>query len=106
MIRVGERLETLAQSGSIFTNGLGLLYLANIFESDNVRENRAFPLIEANFETGRGNQGQTLWDAYNGFTEWLDHQRGQSEISRLESAWFGDSVRLINKAHLEALALV
>jgi hypothetical protein len=26
MIRVGERLETLAQSGSIFTNGLGLLY--------------------------------------------------------------------------------
>ena len=27
MIRVGERLETLAQSGSIFTNGLGLLYI-------------------------------------------------------------------------------
>jgi hypothetical protein len=27
MIRVGERLETLAQSGSIFTNGLGLLYV-------------------------------------------------------------------------------
>jgi hypothetical protein len=29
MIRVGERLETLAQSGSIFTNGLGLLYAWN-----------------------------------------------------------------------------
>lgn len=88
------------------TSELLELYLANIFESDNVRENRAFPLIQSNFETGRGNQGQTLWDAYNGFTKWLDHQRGKSEVSRLESAWFGDSVRLRNKAHLEALALV
>jgi hypothetical protein len=30
MIRIGERLETLAQSGSIFTNGLGLLYIMSL----------------------------------------------------------------------------
>ena len=36
------------------TSELLELYLANIFESDNVRENRAFPLIEANFEALRG----------------------------------------------------
>jgi phage/plasmid-like protein (TIGR03299 family) len=82
------------------------LYISNIFQTDNPTEHKAFPYILANFEEGRGNQGKTLWDAYNGYTEWLDHQRGKSEVSRLESAWFGESARLRTKAHLEALALL
>ncbi|WP_013320624.1 DUF932 domain-containing protein [Gloeothece verrucosa] len=82
------------------------LYIGNIFSSDSPTENWAFPLIQENFEAGKGNGGKTLWDAYNGFTEWLDHQRGKSEVSRLESAWFGDSARLRIKAHREALALL
>jgi phage/plasmid-like protein (TIGR03299 family) len=88
------------------TKELFELYLANIFELETPRDNKAFPLIQENFEAGRGNQGKSLWDAYNGFTEWLDHQRGKSEVSRLESAWFGDSARLRIKAHREALALL
>ena len=82
------------------------LYIGNIFHSDDPTEHKAFPHILANFEEGRGNKGKTLWDAYNGFTEWLDHQRGKSEVSRLESAWFGESARLRVKAHREALALL
>jgi phage/plasmid-like protein (TIGR03299 family) len=82
------------------------LYIGNILQSDDPTEHKAFPCILANFEEGRGNQGKTLWDAYNGFTEWLDHQRGKSEVSRLESAWFGGSARLRAKAHREALALL
>lgn len=82
------------------------LYIGNIFQSDDPTEHKAFPYILANFEEGRGNKGKTLWDAYNGFTEWLDHQRGKSEVSRLESAWFGESARLRVKAHREALALL
>jgi phage/plasmid-like protein (TIGR03299 family) len=82
------------------------LYIGNIFNSENPTEHKAFPLIQENFEAGRGNNGRTLWSAYNGFTEWLDHQRGKSDASRLESAWFGDSARLRIKAHREALALL
>lgn len=40
------------------------------------------------FESGRGNSGESLWDAYNSVTEWLDHHRaryrGASERIRAE----------------------
>ena len=61
MIRVGERLETLAQSGSIFTNGLGLLYMADqrhliadTYPHDDLR-------VKA-FEYWTGSDGITLED--------------------------------------------
>ena len=98
--------EYKAMAFKPITSELFELYIGNIFDSENPTENKAFPLIKENFEAGRGNQGKTLWDAYNGLTEWLDHQRGKSEVSRLESAWFGDSARLRIKAHREALALL
>lgn len=82
------------------------LYISNIFSIEDPTEHKAFSLIQENFEAGRGNSGKTVWDAYNGFTEFLDHQRGRSESSRLESAWFGDSSRLRIKAHNAALALL
>ena len=98
--------EYKAMAYKPITSELFELYLANILKSEEPTEKKAFPLIKENFEAGRGNQGKTLWDAYNGFTEWLDHQRGKSEVSRLESAWFGDSARLRIKAHRAALALL
>jgi phage/plasmid-like protein (TIGR03299 family) len=98
--------EYKAMAFKPITRELFELYIANIFEIETPRDNKAFPLIQENFEAGRGNQGKSLWDAYNGFTEWLDHQRGKSEVSRLESAWFGNSARLRIKAHREALALL
>ena len=98
--------EYSAMARKSITQELFELYLSNIFEIEDPTEHRAFPLIQENFESGKGNQGNSLWDAYNGFTEWLDHQRGKSDISRLESAWFGDSYRLRIKAHNAALALL
>jgi phage/plasmid-like protein (TIGR03299 family) len=98
--------EYIAMAHKPITRELFELYLANIFDTEDPTKNKSFPSIQQNFEAGRGNQGKTLWDAYNGFTEWLDHQRGRSELSRLESAWFGDSARLRIKAHREALALL
>jgi hypothetical protein len=83
--------EYIAMVHKPITRELFELYLANIFDTEDPTKNKSFPSIQQNFEAGRGNQGKTLWDAYNGFTEWLDHQRGKSELSRLESAWFGDS---------------
>jgi len=66
----------------------------------------AWEQLVNNFERGSGNQGKTLWDAYNAMTEWIDHQRGRSPAERLESTWFGSGTRLRNKAHQAALALI
>ena len=82
------------------------LYLSLVLDTDTPQSTRAYPQIIANFESGRGNKGQTLWDAYNGVTEWLDHQRGGSDSSRLESAWFGNSAKTRSQAHQSALEFV
>ena len=82
------------------------LYLSLVLNTDTPQSTRAYPQIVANFEQGRGNKGQTLWDAYNGVTEWLDHQRGSSDTSRLESAWFGNSAKTRVLAHQSALELL
>ena len=81
-------------------------YVGKVLETETPTSTRAWSQIAQNFESGRGNQGQSLWDAYNAITEWLDYQRGRSEATRLESAWFGDSACVRHKAHVEALALL
>lgn len=61
--------------------------------------------LVANFESGRGNQGKTLWDAYNSITEWIDHQQQELAADRLESSWFGDGTGLRHIAHRIALSM-
>jgi hypothetical protein len=55
-------------------------------------------------ESGRGNDlasvRGTYWTAFNGISEWLGHQRGNSQDNRLNSLWFGDSAN-INRFALE-----
>ncbi len=52
------------------------------------------------FESGRGNRGNSKWDAFNAVTEFLDHQKNRSAEWKkkqaalglgqgLESSWFG-----------------
>ena len=81
-------------------------YLSEVLETDNPQSTRAYPQIVANFEKGRGNKGSTVWDAYNGITEWLDHQRGKNQNTRLNSSWFGASAKTRTLAHHKALELV
>lgn len=81
------------------------LYLSFILDTDTPQTTRAYPQIVANFLQGRGNKGQTLWDAYNGVTEWLDYQRG-SDANRLDSSWFGASSKTRQLAHATALDFI
>jgi phage/plasmid-like protein (TIGR03299 family) len=43
-------------------------------------------------------QGLTGWQYVNSVTEWVDHYRGRSQDTRLNSAWFGDGDNLKTKA--------
>lgn len=40
---------------------------------------------------GIGNKGETWWDAYNGVTQYLTHERGSNSEKRVVSNLFGDS---------------
>ncbi len=62
-------------------------------------------------EEGRGNQENcikgTLWTAYNGITELVDHHWGYESLAqRLSWLWFGEGERIKHKAFDEAEKLI
>ena len=46
---------------------------------------------------------RTAWQAYNAVTEYLTHEHGRSEDTRLNSQWFGASANVNRKALSMAL---
>lgn len=61
-------------------------------------------LLES-YETqpGRMFAAGSYWQAYNAVTYWLDHERGRSADTRLNSTWFGDGANIRNRAMVIAL---
>ena len=63
------------------------------------------------FDNGAGNQikgvSGTLWAAYNGVTEYIDHCLGkQDNNARLNSIWFGEGRLIKVRAYSEAKRLM
>jgi phage/plasmid-like protein (TIGR03299 family) len=63
------------------------------------------------FDQGAGNRMSgvkgTLWAAYNGVTEWLDHRKiRQSADQRLASIWFGEANRVKSRALTVAVEML
>jgi phage/plasmid-like protein (TIGR03299 family) len=54
---------------------------------------------------GRGNNGSSVWDIYNGVTEYVDHD-GNSEDSLAKSSTFGSGYDMKDQAFKMAMALV
>lgn len=54
---------------------------------------------------GHGNKGETLWDGYNGVTEYLSTEHGRTQETRLDALWFGASAQLSQKALDVALTM-
>jgi phage/plasmid-like protein (TIGR03299 family) len=79
-------------------------YVRAVFEPARVEdENAAKPTIAKIvplFEAGRGAELSrgTLWGAYNAVTEFITHERGKSDDVRVDSQWFGEGARLIQRA--------
>jgi len=81
-------------------------YLGRVLGSRRPRQHPYWGQLTANFERGPGNQGRTLWHAYNAVTDWIDRQQPLSAEEQLEFTWFGAGARLRVKAHQAALGLI
>ena len=54
---------------------------------------------------GTGNDGATVWSAYNGVTEYVTHHYGRNADSRLRANWYGEGKRLNDRAYSLALQM-
>jgi DNA-binding transcriptional MerR regulator len=89
-------------------------YVRNVFkveenEEGSTRLKNIMEEIVRLAEAGLGNElasvRGTLWTAYNGVSEWLGYQRGNSQDNRLNSLWFGDGANLNRHALETALEM-
>ena len=69
---------------------------------------RALDNIVQLFDADRGQDNKairgTLWAAYNGITEWVDHERGR-DSTRIHAAWYGEGMRIKQRAMTVATEL-
>lgn len=78
-------------------------------EINEERKSRIIDSLENLFYNGKGNQGKTLWDAYNAVTEYNLYERGNSNTTpdyRLNATWFGDARRINERALKLATAML
>ena len=61
--------------------------------------------IVSRFFAGRGNEGATLWDAFNAITEFNTHASGKTAAARFGYANFGTGASVARRAIDAALAL-
>lgn len=54
---------------------------------------------------GKGNDGRTVWSAYNGVTHYVTHSYGRNADSRLRANWYGEGKKLTDRAYAIALQL-
>jgi hypothetical protein len=64
--------------------------------------NNRSEVLEA-FRKGKGNNGETLWDLYNGVTEWVDHNRGNDDEKRMASSLVGSGFNMKTQAWESAM---
>jgi phage/plasmid-like protein (TIGR03299 family) len=75
-------------------------------DADTLRKSKGYGKIMLLFQggaIGADLAGASKWGMLNAVTEYVDHERGRSTNSRLESAWFGTGNALKDRA-LELLA--
>ena len=58
-----------------------------------------------NFHYGRGNQGETVWHAYNAVTEWVDHNKYKKDGNWINRTQFGFGNQVKLAAYREAAKL-
>jgi phage/plasmid-like protein (TIGR03299 family) len=89
--------------------GIGGLTNEILAETERDVASRSFDNIAPLFEKGRGNDMPgvkgTLWAAYNAVTEFLAHERGKDDETRLDSMWFGGGASINQRALATAVQM-
>jgi phage/plasmid-like protein (TIGR03299 family) len=82
-------------------------FLADVMgEAESTRKENQHKVVTDLAENGMGNNGQTLWDWYNGVTEYVDHHSNKNEGKRMASALVGHGFNLKQKAWDTATAML
>jgi len=97
-IRMSKLLSEKAVDKTMVEKFLNNLY-GDAKQNDKKKE-----IITDLFQNGQGNKGETLWDLYNGVTEYVDFYHGKDE-KRNDFANFGSGHKLKEKAFDLALSL-
>lgn len=69
-----------------------------MMEASTKAENTMQKIVERAMAQDYAGATPTLWDAYNGITEWTNWERGRSQDSRISSLWYGDSAKVNARA--------
>jgi hypothetical protein len=99
-------------ANTVLTPVLLTRYLDSMFPIEdqtkaNTRTNNIRDRVTALINGGKGNDGSSLWSAYNGVTEYVDHFRTvKNEGNRWEASVFGSGVDMKEKAFDMACALI
>ena len=80
--------------------------IAGAYGKKDVSSVRAANSIRNFAHIGKGNSGETLWDAVNGVTEYLTHESQKDATKRFISTNFGRNAQVARRAMNTALALV
>lgn len=89
-------------------------FVRNVFVSEeaediSTRTNNQIERVLELVYAGAGNDNQaiqgTAWQAFNGVTEYVTHEYGRNEESRLEAQWFGASADINRRAMSLAMSM-
>ncbi|QDP62256.1 MAG: hypothetical protein GOVbin2066_23 [Prokaryotic dsDNA virus sp.] len=69
------------------------------------RQKPIFDALLTNYYNGKGNSGQTVWDAYNAVTEWVDHGKYKKDSNWINRTQFGHGNEVKLTAYKEAVKL-
>ena len=83
------------------------LFLAQCMgEAESTRKTNQHDAVKELVDHGLGNNGSSVWDLYNGVTEYVDHHASKDEEKRMASALVGAGYGLKARAWDSAISLL
>jgi len=104
-----QMAQKIVATDAVVNEYLNRVFPVNEEAKNQTRRNNIIIDVKNRYRSGMGNTGSTLWDLYNGVTEYVDHGRsskGKTDETRWESAYFGTGSKIKEQAMKAALAVL